>query len=148
MILINSVRRLFRTRGSVQVAPEVFFKARLLSPQKRVCHGDEAHVMMPSQPLAALVMVQPQFLLQFTVILFHPPARLGGAHGLPQPWRSLAQLDHPVLGRLFLLLGPFDQQPFLHPRGMSLLPPAVGGPDRQQGETGALRSSTTLTPSH
>jgi len=76
---MSRARRCFRTCGRLGVAPEVFFNARLLSPQEGVGDGDQADVMMPSQPLAALVMVQSEFFFQFAIILFDPPTGFGDA---------------------------------------------------------------------
>ena len=118
----------------------------MLGAQEGVSHRDQAYMMVPSQPLATVVMIQTQYFFQFAVILFDPPARLGRTHGL-LPSRWPAPLDHPVL-RSFVRLGPFYKQPFLHLRGIGLFAPAVGSPDQQQGETGVLRPSTALPPSH
>jgi hypothetical protein len=54
-----------------------FFKARLLGAQEGIGDGDQADVMMPAQPLAAFVMVQPEFFFQFAIVLFDSPTRVG-----------------------------------------------------------------------
>ena len=135
-----------RTRGSVQVAPEVFLKACLFGTQKGVGHGDQADMMVPSPPLAALVVVQSEFFFQFAVILFDPPARLGDAHAVAPSRPLRTKLNQPVFRGLLLVLRPFHQQPFFDPQGMGLLPPPVGRPNRQQGKAGALRSPAALPP--
>ena len=76
---MSRASRCFRTRGRLQLAPAVFFKARLLGAEEGIGDGDQADVMLPAQPLAAFVMVQPEFFFQFAIVLFNPPARLGGA---------------------------------------------------------------------
>ena len=137
-ILRSNARSSLRTRGSVQVAPEVFFKARLLGTQKGVGHGDQADMMVPSPPLAALVVVQSEFFFQFAVILFDSPARLGNAHAVAPSRPLRTELNQPVFRGLLLILRPFHQQPFLDPQGMGSLPPPVGRPNRQQGKAGAF----------
>src|SRR5579875_4011280 len=72
--LISSARSYRRTRGRLQVAPEGFFKTRLLEAEKGVGHRHQADVMMPAQPLADLVMAHLQFPFQFAIVLFDPPA--------------------------------------------------------------------------
>ena len=92
-----------RTRGRLQVAPAVFFKACLLGAQEGIGDGDQADMMVPAQPLAAFVMVQPQFCFPFTIVLFNPPAGLGGADQTAQsPWLS-PELGQPVLGGFSLV---------------------------------------------
>src|SRR5487761_333947 len=135
---------LFLTIG--KVTPEVFFEACLLGTKKRISHGDQADVMTPSQPLTALVMIQPEFLFQFAVVLFDPPAGLGDAHQAPQSQRLRTKLSQPIFRRFLLTLRPLDQQPLDHPRRVRLLPPSMRRPDRKQGEAGALRSAAALTP--
>ena len=77
--LMRRARRCFRTRGKLQVAAEVFFKARLFRAEEGVGDGDQADVMMPAQPVAAFVMAQTEFFFQFAIVLFDPPARFGDA---------------------------------------------------------------------
>src|SRR5487761_1386285 len=102
-----------------------FFNARLLGAEKGISHRDQANVMMPSQPLTAFVMVQPEFLFLFPAILFNPPARFGHADQAAQPERLRAKLGQPVLGRLLLTPRPLYQQPLRHPRRMLLFPPSM-----------------------
>src|ERR1700739_1843851 len=105
----------FRTRGRLQVAPAVFFKARLLGAEESIGDGDQADMMMPAQPLAAFVMVQPEFFFQFAIVLFDAPAGLGGADQTAQAQRLSPELGQPVLGGLPLAGGPFHQQPLPDP---------------------------------
>ena len=76
---------LFLTIG--KVTPEVFFQACLFRAKERIGETDPSNVMVPAQPLTALVMIQSQFLFQFAVIQLHPPASLGDAHQPPHPRR-------------------------------------------------------------
>src|ERR1700739_4231010 len=112
-----------RTRGRLQVAPEFFFKARLLGAEKGIGDGDQADMMMPAQPLAAFIMVQAEFFLQFTIVLFDAPAGFGEAHQTAQSQWLSSELGQPVLGGLGFSLGPFYQQPLHDPwQGGLLLP--------------------------
>src|SRR5215467_11353398 len=96
-----------RTRGRLQVAPAVFFKARLLRAQEGIGDGHQADMMMPAQPLAAFVMVQPEFFFQFAIVLFDSPAGLGSADETAQSQRLSTKLGQPVLGGLLFARRPF-----------------------------------------
>ena len=117
-----------RTWGRLQLAPVVFFKARLLGTEEGIGDGDQADVMMPTQPLAPFVMVQAEFFLQFAIILFNTPARFGDAHATAQSQRLSSELGQPVLGGFGLVLRPFHQQPLHNSQRVELLLPAMGGP--------------------
>src|SRR6516165_3466836 len=113
-----------RTWGRLEVAPEFFFKARLLGAEKGIGNGDQADVMMPAQPLAAFIMVQPEFFLQFAIVLFDAPARLGDTDQTAQSQWLRPELGQPVLDGLGFTLGPFHQQPLHDPEQVDLLLPA------------------------
>ena len=123
-----------RTWGRLQFVPAVFFKAGLLGAQEGIGDGDQADVMMPTQPLAAFIMVQAEFFFQFAIVLFDAPAGLGGADQTAQSQWLSAELGQPVLGGLGLVLWPLHQQPLPDPRQVELLLPAMGGPYRQHHE--------------
>jgi hypothetical protein len=76
---MSRASRCLRTWGRLQVAPEFFFKACLLGAEKGIGDGDQADVMLPTQPLAAFIMVQAEFFFQFAIVLFDAPAGRGGA---------------------------------------------------------------------
>src|SRR5271166_2825482 len=62
---------------------------------------------------------KPDFLFEFLVVAFDPPAQLGNINELTERY-TFWKRRQPVFDRLFLAIGPFDQQP--------LLRPAVGEP--------------------
>src|SRR5215472_16763395 len=113
---MSSASRCLRTWGRLQVAPAVFFKARLLGTEEGIGNGDQADMMMPAQPLAAFVMVQAEFFFQFAIVLFNPPARLGGADQTAQSQRLRTESGQPVLGGRGFACWPLHQQPLHHSR--------------------------------
>ena len=125
--LMSSASSCLRTWGRLQVAPEFFFKARLLGAEKGIGDSDQADVMMPTQPVAAFIMVQAEFFFQFAIVLFDAPAGLGSADETAQSQWLSTKLGQPVLGGLLLACRPFHQQPFPDPLQVCLLLPAVGG---------------------
>ncbi len=94
-----------------QVTPEVFFEPRLLRTQEGISETDQTNVMMPTQPMAPLVVIQPQLFFQFPVVQFDPPARLGHSYQTAHSRRLPREVSQPVFGRFSRCLGPFDQQP-------------------------------------
>src|SRR3954462_4736818 len=71
--------------------------------------------MVETAPAAALVVPEPQFLLELLVIAFDAPPELGEfdeAHEAD----VLRQGREPVLGGLLLAFRPLDQEPFLRAR--------------------------------
>ncbi len=146
--LFNRARICWRTRGRLNVVPEVFFKARLLETEEGIGHRHQANVMMPAQPLAAFVMVQTQFSFQFAIVLFNPPAGFGDADETTQPERLGAELSQSVLGGLLLAFGPFHQQPLHDPWRMGVFTPPVRCPYLQHGKAKTLGFPAALAPSH
>lgn len=106
---MSSVCRRRRVWGNV--TPEVFFCARLFAAQKAESHRDQGHVMMPPQPVAAFVMIEPELFLELAVIELHPPAGARGADEPGQTDGARAQLREPVITRCSGPLGPFEQEP-------------------------------------
>lgn len=146
--LISSARSCRRTRGRLRVAPEVSFKARLLEAEKGVGHRHQAEVMMPAQPLAALVMAHLQFPFQFAIVLFDPPAGFGDANETPQPERLGTELSQPALGRPLFAFGPFHQQRLPDAPRVGVFTPPVGRPDLRHGKARRLGSPVALEPRH
>src|SRR4051812_47197591 len=68
--------------------------------------------MVEAAPAAALVVPEPDFLLEILVVPLDPPAQLSQVDHLLEA-DLLGQGRQPVLRRLRLALGPLDQQPFL-----------------------------------
>src|SRR3954447_21376938 len=79
--------------------------------------------MVEAAPAAALVVPEPDFLLEVLVVPLDAPAQLGQVDHLLEA-DLLRQGRQPVLRRLRLALGPLDQQPFLR---ALLRPPAASG---------------------
>jgi hypothetical protein len=81
-----------------------------LGDQKGI--GRQAHrrVMMKAAPLAPLIIREPDFLFEFFVVAFDPPAQFGEMNQFLQR-RPGRQRREPILGRRALALGPFDEQP-------------------------------------
>src|ERR1700731_996851 len=77
--------------------------------------------MVEAAPSSPLVMSEPDLLLEVLVVPFDAPAQLGEIDQLGER-DVFRQGREPVLRRLLLVLGPFDQEPFL---GAGLLAPFV-----------------------
>src|SRR4249920_1379895 len=101
--------------------------------------------MVEASPAAPLVMSKAEFLLEFLIIAFDPPAQLGQ---IDQPLEGdvVGQVGEPIFGRLLLTRRPFDQQPFL---GSGFLEPviAVGGAHPYPGKTRGQPIRRSLAPS-
>src|SRR5258705_1832243 len=117
------------------VAPEVFFDSGLLRTQEGIGETDQANVMMPTQPVTPFVVVQTEFLLQFPVVEFDPPARFSDSNQAAHPRRLRWEMSHPVFAGLRFCLGPFHEQPLGHSLRMLLLTPSVSRPHRGHGKT-------------
>src|SRR5947209_2906361 len=68
-----------------------------LGDQKAVGCDAEAAMMMKAAPIAALVVAKAELLLEFLIIPFDPPARLGHLHKALQRCAP-GQVGEPVLG--------------------------------------------------
>jgi putative DNA primase/helicase len=80
--------------------------------------------MVETAPAAALVVPEADLLLEFLVVALDDPARLGGVDQRAQRGAG-RQVGEPVLARLGLALGPFDQQPcgwLWSVKGLELVP--------------------------
>ncbi len=93
----------------------VFFTAgKSFEHQEPVGSDAQTCVMVEATPAAALVVPQPQLLLEFFVVALNPPASHNGInHQLP--WHGLGKVAEPVVCRLRCTLGPLDDQPFVPP---------------------------------
>ena len=103
-----------------------------LQGQEPVYGGHQRGVVIPAEPGAALVVVQAELALELLVVELDLPPQAGEA-GEPLGLGVGGEVREPVIGRLILALGPFDDQPFLPSRGGSLLP-LVRGTDAQKTE--------------
>src|SRR3982751_2220846 len=105
--------------------------------------------MVETAPAAALVVPEPQFLLELLVIAFDAPPELGEfdqAHEAD----VLRQGREPVLGGLLLAFRPLDQEPFLRARFAQPVVAMSGAhahPCEARGEPiGDARAPTDLGP--
>lgn len=83
--------------------------------------------MVEALPASSLEVIETEFVFQFAVALFHPPACFRGGHqlferGFPRQMRQLVARRGRFAG------GPLQQRDFLNPLGLWSLLPAVGGP--------------------
>src|ERR1700691_296905 len=69
-------RRWISRRVCGRVHPEVFFAAQSLQGQEGMCQHDQGDMMVPPCPIAALVVIHAQFLLELLIVLFDLPAAL------------------------------------------------------------------------
>ena len=70
--------------------------------------------MVEAAPSAPFIMPEPDLLLEFLIVALDAPAQLGDIDQRPEG-DVLGKGREPVFGRLFLALGPLDQQPFFRP---------------------------------
>src|SRR3954454_10190616 len=100
--------------------------------------------MMEAAPAASLVVPKAQFLFQLLVIALDPPAQFGQIDQAIK-WDIRRKGSQPILDRLGLTLGPFDQQPFLVPW---LGPPLVTmrRPHPNPGKARGQRARACLAP--
>ena len=71
--------------------------------------------MMKAAPAASLEVAKAEFLLEVVIVTLGAPAQFGPINQAGKADR-LRQHRQPVLRRLLLALGSFDQQPFFRPR--------------------------------
>src|SRR5687767_12681294 len=103
-------------------------------------------MMVEAAPATALVVAEADFLLQFLVVAFDPPA----LHGVADQRGTAAgggQRREPEFGGLGFPRRPFDQAPFLGAcRGSLVI--AVGGANTHSGKAGGKWRIRTLAPGH
>src|SRR5205807_9467427 len=70
--------------------------------------------MVDAAPSPSVKLSQPDLLLEFLIVAFDPPSQLGKVDELTERdvFRKRRQ---PIFDRLFLAIGPFNQQPLLRP---------------------------------
>jgi hypothetical protein len=141
--LISRACRRLLMRG--RVVPGVFLGPGLLRVQESVGQANQTDMMMPTQPMAALMMIQAQLLFQLPVVQLDAPAGLGHAHHALQPGQGCLKVHQPVLDGLWCALGPFHQQPLGHPLRVFLLAPAMGCPDLDEAKPRTLSLSKPTT---
>ncbi len=61
-----------------------FFESRLLKAQKSVGQRDQRDVVMPTEPMTAFEVGQPEFFFQLAVVHFDPPTRMTHSHQTTQ----------------------------------------------------------------
>ena len=153
--ILSGIKDTYRRDGSTPLgvvwessatSHQKFFCAGLLRAQERKGHADHRDVVMPAEPMPALKVIQAQFLLEFAIILFDPPAAPGYPSQTVQPDRFGIQIAQPIVRRFRGVRRPLDQQPLGDPRG--ILQPFLGK-DRAANSADnwpAPRSSTNSSP--
>src|SRR5262249_10525887 len=107
--------------------------------------GDaEGGVMMKATPAAALIVAEPDLLLEFLIVAFDAPAQFGEIDQTGEA-DVLGQSRQPILCRLLLALGPFDQQPFLRP-GLTAIEVTPGDTNTQARKARSERSVRSFPP--
>jgi hypothetical protein len=103
-------------------------------------------MVVEAAPAAALIVAEPDLLLEVLIIAFDPPAQLGQCDQLLEG-RGGSQGGEEVLGRLRLAARPFDQQPLFGPRGG---PPGIpmGGANAHRRKPGSQWAGAALPPGH
>src|SRR5208282_1241756 len=96
-------------------------------------------MMMKPAPTSSLEMPQPQFLLQFFIVAFDDPTKLGQEDQVPE-FRFRGQGGQPILRRFGFSLRPLDEQPLFRARFSTLLIPMR----RTDAECGEPRTEPTL----
>ena len=124
---------------------KTLFKAPALQQQKGIGQAHQGDMVMPALPAASFVVVQPHFLLQLLVVLFHPPVQLGQSYQAAAR-EALGQVREPVLGRGFDVRWPLDQQPDRLQLGLAV-GMAVSRLHPAGGQAAALRTARALAPS-
>ena len=129
-----------RSRGAGSRPAARAPRAGVASPRgKRAPLGDEeavggdaqGGVVVEAAPAPALIVIEPDLLLQFLVIALDPPSQLGGGHQLRE--RGVGgQGRQPVFGRLGFAVGPLDQEPLLGARLARRHRGGPAGPARRQ----------------
>src|SRR5208283_3952823 len=108
--------------------------------------------MVPSQPAAALEVIEAEFVFQLAIVLFDLPSAAGGMDSRAQGGGGRARRipQHPVVAGRGRIFGPLDQQPFLNPCRALLRSflPAVSGPGFDQGEARSLGALGSSAPSY
>src|SRR6476661_7471468 len=119
-------------------------RARPLGDQEAISRDAQRGVVVEAAPAAALVVPEPDFLLEILVVPLDPPAQLSQVDHLLEA-DLLRQGRQPVLRRLRLALGPLDQQPFLLARRTQ---PGVGvrGAHPASGKARAKLAVRALAP--
>src|SRR5579864_3361926 len=102
--------------------------------------------MVPPGPIAAFVVVQPQFLLELLIILFDLPASFDDAHQ-PTQGTVFGQVAEKVFRGLLLPRRPFHQQPNLR-MGRLAFVESVRGLDAAGEEAGLQPAFRGLSPAH
>ena len=90
----------------------VFFNAgKPLQHEESISRDAQARMMMKAPPIAPFVMPETQFLFELAVVALDAPSHFDGGHEILE--RELRREGgEPIMGRLGLMFGPFDEQPF------------------------------------
>jgi len=108
-----------------------------LQGQEAVGGGDQRGVVMPAQPGAAFVVVKAEVSFELAVVQLDLPPQ-PGEHGDVLVGGVGGEVADPVVGRLVVPVGPFDDQPLLARRA-DLGGDLVRGADAEKDELGCDR---------
>lgn len=108
--------------------PAVFFSGpQRFKYQKGVGHRCERDMVMPARPRAPFKVIEPEFVLEFAIVLFDAPAPFRQTDEATQAERFVWHAGQPVLDRRRLVRWPFDEQLHRHGRERSTTADAVRG---------------------
>src|SRR5437899_8818792 len=99
---------------------------------------------MEASPSSSFEVAEPDLLLEFLVVTLDAPAEFGQIDEASEA-NVAGQARKPVLGRLFLAFGPFDEQPFFRP-GLTAIEVAPGDANTQAGKARSERRIGALAP--
>src|SRR5512134_4173497 len=126
--------------------PRVRGEKASLGDEEAIGRDAERGVVVKAPPAAALVVAEPEFLLEFLIVTLDPPAPLGRGDEILER-RVGGQRREPILARLVLARRALDHQPLWRPR--RLTPGiAVRRSHAQGGEAGGQCGLAALTPCH
>ena len=106
-----------------------------LDSQETVGNRAESGVVVKAAPASPFIMAEADLLLELLIVALDPPAQLGKIDEAIEG-DVVRKGGEPVLGRLALAFGPFDQEPLL---GSRLRKPliAMRAPPGQRGSGGS-----------
>jgi hypothetical protein len=108
--------------GSTQYTGDLRAGFRMLSfrnhlplrDQKSVGRDAQRGMVMEAAPASSFEMPEPDLLFELLIIALDTPTEFGEVHQFAEG-DVFRQGRKPIFGRLFLIFGPFDQQPLFGP---------------------------------
>src|SRR5512139_4239078 len=99
---------------------------------------------MEAAPSSSFKMAEPDLLLELLVVTLDTPAQFGQIDETGEA-DVVRQSRQPILGRLLLAFGPFDEKPFFRPR-LTAIEVAPGDTNTQARKARSQRSIRSLAP--